>query len=189
MTQRQLPPRPGQLARQLLGDFGHTLMLSGWAEIEGDTPEAAATARGWTIEARHENGVVASERGATWVVSRWGDRTIAALAMQRAGQLPSIRSLRQGLDGEMSLTIVDPPAGWRVTAPGMYGRGELVVQLEQLDDEVLVALCSSARAPTAADADALARAFGGSGATVVSRTPLIVGGRLRYARVVAMRGA
>jgi hypothetical protein len=190
MTQRQLPPRPAQLARQLLGDFEHTLMFSGWAEIEGDTPEAAATARGWTIEARHESGgVVAREPGATWVVARWGGRTIAALAMQFARQLPSIRALRQGVEGEMSIVIIDPPAGWRVMSPGMYGRGEVVVQLEQLDDEVLVAVCSSARLPTAADAEALARAFGGAKATVVSRTPLLIGGRLRYARVVAMREA
>ncbi|MDP3275079.1 MAG: hypothetical protein Q8Q09_07765 [Deltaproteobacteria bacterium] len=188
MRARQFPPQSAQLARQLLGDLEQTLRFSNWAEIDGDTPEAAAEARGWVIEACHANGVVAREPGAVWVVARHGDRTVAVLAMQHAGALPSIRNLCFGINGEDTIAIVAPPAGWRVTAPGMYGRNGMVVHLEQIDDEALVALCSSAHAPTAADADAVALAFGGAGATVVARNPVALGGRLRYARVIAMLG-
>lgn len=184
-------PRPFEIVTKILRCFPFALETTPWTEIEGDTPEAAALARGWTIEARDECGVVASEPNATWAVGRLNGKVVAALAVQRVG-MPSITRLNTGMDAHGTVLLIEPPAGWRVVTPGMFhlpiNGMNVMLHVEELDDEVMVATCSArARRPSKEEVALFAAAFCGPGAEIVSYTPQLVKSHLKFARFVAYR--
>jgi hypothetical protein len=182
-------PSSSEIARRLFADTEHAIRHAAWVEIPGDDPEAAALAQGWTIDARHRGGVIAQEPGARWAVFRRSGRTIALLAAQLAGHQPSLTRLWLGSEEAAPIVILRPPPGWQCATPGMYGRNGVVVHVEELDDEVIVAMVSSRKQPSAEVVASVAREFAGAGAEVVSRVPIAAGGHLRYVRFVAMRSA